>query len=117
LQQFTVSNPGCAEEIVVPRDEISGAKNSAQVMPGIYCLIALLIVGRPEFSLDFPTEGGHRASSNDSFGRPADPHEDVNSGIGSRSHHRTGNVTINYKFNASTGFADLTSETFVPWSI
>ena len=117
LQQFTVSNAGCAEEVVVPSDEISSTKDSAQVMPSINCLIALLIIGRPEFSLDFPPEGGHGASGNDPFGRSANPHENVNSSIGPRSHHGTGNVTIDYEFNAGTGFADLTSEIFVPWSI
>ena len=32
LQKFTVSNPGSAEEVVVPSDEISSTKDSAQVM-------------------------------------------------------------------------------------
>src|SRR3954466_13460311 len=94
FEKLSVGYAGGDEEDVVPSDQVVCAENAVEVVARIDRALAFLVVLRPEFALDDAAHALDGCGADDPFRRATDTEQQVDTGAFTRSHDRTGNITI-----------------------
>ena len=73
VEQVTVGDAGRGKEDIVPGDQVVGGQNPVEVVAGVDCRLAFLVVAGPELADDFPAEALDRGRGEHAFGVPPMP--------------------------------------------
>src|SRR5438067_3729623 len=76
LQHLPVGDAGDGEEAVVAGHEIVGVEHPVEVVTGVDGGLALIVVARPQASLDLAAHAFHRCCRDHAFGRTSDAEQD-----------------------------------------
>ena len=86
--------PVAATKTSLARDEVVGREHALRVDAGVGEPPALVVVARPEPSLDAAADALQRGGGDDAFGRAADAVEHVDAGAAARGRDRRRDVAV-----------------------
>ncbi|SBS70173.1 hypothetical protein MIPYR_10326 [uncultured Microbacterium sp.] len=116
--EFAVRDARRDEDRVAALDEVVGLVDVVvELQTGIDAALLLLIVPRPQPSLDVPAERLDGARGDDALGAAADPDAHVGAGVEARRVDPAGDVAVAHQAGAGAGLADLVDERRVPRAI
>src|SRR5947209_781334 len=94
LEQDSVGHAGRSKEGFFSAAKILRRQDSREVVAGVDGSVPLLVVPRPQPSLDLAADALQRCGRNDAFGRTADPIQKVDTGSFLRGGDRAGDVAV-----------------------
>ena len=107
LQEVAVGDAGGGEEHVLAGDEPVDVEDFIEVVAGVDRGLALGVVARPEPAEQLPAEALDRRRREHALRRPADPPEQVDSGLRGNGEQRRGDVAVADQPDPGSDLADL----------
>ena len=106
--------PVAATKTSSPATRSFACSTRAGIEPRVEQLLPLLVVARPEPSLDAAADALQRRRRDDALRRAADPVEHVDAGARLRRGDRRRDVAVADQLHARAGFAELVDQLLVP---
>ena len=113
VEERAVRHAGRGDEDVLARDEIVRVQDGRRVEPGVEQRLALVVVARPEPSLDAAADALERRGRDDAFRRAADAVEHVDARARLRRGDRRRDVAVADQADARAGLAQLRDQLVV----
>jgi hypothetical protein len=116
--EIAICNAGRDERNVIVFDEIAHHENLVDVIKAhLFGSADLVVVARLEPPHKVTAQAAQSSGGEDSFGRAACSHSDVNAGSLNRGGNGSIDVAVGDKFYFCTGGSDIVDQFLVPWPV